>query len=920
LYLLARDIARDEHPESLTVVFPNKRAGLFLARELSRLVDRPAWMPVIVTLEEFVEQYAGLKRADEITLVIKLYRAYRECSGSGESFDDFYPWGSMLLEDFDDVDKYLVDARDLFSNLRALHEIERLFPYLTVEQAAHVRRFWSHFKEGRATGREQQVFLDTWEKLYPTYCRFREKLRDEGLCYEGMGTRLLRERLDEVTVDGRLFFAGFNALTKCEEEILGRFRDNGQAAFYWDHDLYYTANERHEAGLFLRENLKRFPNTPGIEHFNNFRRGDKLVEHVTVPSTVGQAKLLPALLGEIPPEELAKTAVVLCDERLLAPVLHSIPPAAGKINVTMGYPARETAAAALVALAGELQRGAGKRGETWYFARGPVVALLDHPLVQAGDPARAREIARRVLSGNTRVPAATLPFDDVSAALFAPREEASFDYFIDIIAQLLSRDDGGTGSIERETLFTLYKRLQQARDAFREEEVVPGERMHARVVGQIVRSLSVPFSGEPLEGMQVMGLLETRMLDFKHLVILSANEGILPRDAPLASFIPYSLRVGFGLPTPGHRDAIHAYSFYRLLQRASSVRILHADAGKGGGEPSRFLYQLKYESGTPPRERFLQEEVVARARQPLDIRANDEIAKRLERFTREGKGLSPSALNMYLDCRLKFYFRHVAGIREKEERPGDLDYRTLGNVFHEMTRSIYLSFPGGHVTADAIDKIARDRNAIEQHARDAREKVINIDDGTGELSLSVVKKYARKVLEHDRKLAPFTILALEQAFRMPLEGNGRVTWIEGNIDRVDRVATGTRVIDYKTGIDKPDFKSIASLFDPGDKQRNKAAFQTILYCLVYAREFPADPPPVPGMYSVRALFAPKHDDRFFLNGTPIDDVTPLLPEFRERLAALVDEIFSPGLSFAPASRRDKCRSCPYNAICARDEK
>ncbi|MDR2414696.1 MAG: PD-(D/E)XK nuclease family protein [Odoribacteraceae bacterium] len=424
--------------------------------------------------------------------------------------------------------------------------------------------------------------------------------------------------------------------------------------------------------------------------------------------------------------------------------------------------------------------------------------------------------------------------------------------------------------------------------------------------------------------MQVMGLLETRMLDFKNLIILSANEGVLPRDAPLASFIPYSLRVGFGLPTPEHRDAIYAYYFYRLVQRATNVKILHAAATKNAGEMSRFLYQLKYESGTPPRERYLQEEIVARPARPVAIPANDEIARCLERFTREGSGLSPSALNVYLDCRLKFYFRYVARIREKENLVGELDYRTLGNIFHEMTRAIYHSFPG-LVTAAVIDRVARDDRAIDQYARAAREKILDseharaFDDGTGELALSVVKKYARKVLEHDRGLAPFEILALEQPCRtFFVTGNGPRVWVEGNVDRVDRLSSGARVIDYKTGVDKGEFKSVASLFDPADKQRNKAAFQTILYCIAYADEHPAELPPRPGLYSLRAFFAPRRDDRFFLAGAPLDSIEAIIPEFRERLVALVDEIFSPGLTFSPTTLRDKCRTCPYNAVCACD--
>jgi hypothetical protein len=917
-----------ERLDRLTVIFPNKRAGLFLSKELSGRLDRPTWLPGIVTLEEFIERHTGLKRAADIALVIKLYHSYRACSGSQESFDDFYAWGNMLLEDFDDVDKYLVDAKDLFSNLHALHEIERAFPYLTAAQVALVRRFWSHFQEGKES-REQRSFLQTWDRLYPTYLHFKEKLQREGICYEGMGARLFCDRLDTVSADERLLFAGFNALNRCEEKIFSHFRDNGQATFYWDHDLYYTGNEAHEAGLYLRENLKRFPNALGTEHFNNFRRAGKRLEHVSVPSDISQAKALPTLLDEFSPSPAARaeTAIVLCDENLLLPVLHSIPPTVEKINITMGYPARETAAAALLPLADDLQRHARQEGSAGYYPRAQVIALLNHPLVQATAPEEIRRAIQRVHAGSlVHVPAALLHFNEVTRVIFTPRATGTFDYFLAILAGLLPTLSAAP-AIEREVLFALYKRLQQARDTFREEGIVPGERLHARVVDQLTRALSIPFSGEPLEGMQVMGLLETRMLDFKKLVILSANEGIIPREAPSPTFIPYNLRAGFGLPTPGHRDAIYAYHFYRLLQRAEEVKILHASVAGGGREKSRFLYQIEHESDLPVHERHLGEEISTRVPPPVTIGKNEEIKQRLERYSRAGEGISPTALNAYLDCRLKFYFKHVAGIREKEQPPGELDHRVVGNIFHETARTLYLTFPGGLATAAGVDALARDEATIERHARAAREKILDNgierpdDDGAGKLALSIVKKQIKKVLEHDQKIAPFTILSVEERYGLPfpVAGGSRTVYIEGSIDRVDRLAAGTRVIDYKTGIDKGDFKSVESLFDPDNRQRNKAAFQAILYCLMYAHARPTVGPLLPALYSTRALFAPRHDYRFLLDGLPVDDIAPIAPAFRASLTGLLDEIFSPDQPFTRTTHDEKCPACPYNAICAREQ-
>lgn len=927
LHLLARDLLLRQQPfDRVSVIFPNKRAGLFLARELAGMIDRPTWMPAILSMEEFAGRYAGARRADEITLVIKLYHAYRACSRSRETFDDFYFWGNMLLEDFNDVDKYLVNAKDLFSNLHALREIERAFPYLTNEQVAVVRRFWSHFREG-ACSPEQQSFLQTWDSIYPTYLRFRENLLREGLCYEGMGERLFCERLDAVPAGERLVFAGFNALNRCEEKIFRYFRDNGQAAFYWDHDTYYSANEAHEAGLYIRENLKHFPNALGTEHFNNFRHHARRVEHVAVSSKVGQAKLLPALLDEFSPAARVETAVVLCDESLLLPVIHSIPPSVEKINITMGYPARNTATVALLALAAELQRYARREaGECYYYYK-PVVALLNHPLLQAVDEGEeARHLTHRVHAGNlVHVPAAMLQFNPLARVVFSPVEACTFDYFLDILSALIPASDH-VPPIEKEVLFTLYKQLQQARDTFREEDVVPGEKMHARIVERMTRKLTVPFSGEPLEGIQVMGLLETRVLDFKKLVILSANEGIIPKNETLASFIPYNLRVGFGLPTPTHRDAIYAYHFYRLIQRADEIKILHADTPRGAGEMSRFLYQLKYESGIPARERYLHDDVSARVVPPVVIRGNEAIARLLQRYSCKGQGISPSALNLYLDCRLKFYFRYLAGLRETGQPTGELDQRLLGNIFHEVARRLYATFPGGLATAERLEALEQDDDALERLVRDVHREMYDpaiaplVTGHAGDLALPVVKKYARKLLAYDRTIAPFTVLSLEQPCGLPVTtaGGSRVVYIEGSIDRVDRVNDRVRVIDYKTGVDRPDFKSVDSLFDPDNKQRNKAAFQTLLYCMMYAHEQPGDGAPLlPALYSTRALFTPRHDYHFLLDGVPVQDVASLLPAFRERLARLFDELFSPDHLFAPASHDDKCHACPYNAICSR---
>lgn len=938
LHLLAKDLLlkRGNDFDRLTIVFPNKRAGLFLARELASLIDRPVWMPEILTLGEFIERGTKIKQADDLALVIKLYTSYKESSGSDESFEDFYFWGNMLLGDFDDIDKYLADAKDIFSNLTALKEIEHRFSYLTKEQADVIREFWSTFKE-TGFSPEQHAFLQTWQSLYPTYRHYKQKLLMEGICYEGMGQRMYCERLHEAPIDQPVVFAGFNALNRCEEKIFSHFKEYGDALFYWDYDLYYSSNDHHEAGHYIRKNLKRFPNALGPEHFNSFSYNNKTIDYIALPSVVGQAKLLPELLREMSSKttgDYSDTAVVLCDETLLTPVLHSLPPDIDKINITMGYPARHTAIAALISLIGDLVHYAKKENGTTYYYHKNLTAVLNHPLVLESAPEEIRKLTEDIQAYNSiYVSEKKVGFNEITRAIFSPATEDTVSYLLDILKKILaslSEDKDDNTTLEKEVLFILFTRIQQIRNHFEEEGIVPETRLYIRMIGKIIQGLSIPFSGEPLEGMQVMGLMETRMLDFKKLILLSVNEGIIPKNSTAASFIPYNLRKGFDLPTPEHRDALFAYYFYRLLQRSEAVKLIYSDAAQGlnSGEMSRFLFQMKYESGLPIRERHVQNEITTQEIPSIEIPKNEEIIRLLERYTLENeRGLSPSALNTYMDCRLKFYFRYIARIREKEELAEELDHRLLGTIFHETIQTLYESLPEKRITDKRIDSLLGNQLLIDRHIRKAYNKVYDTDisgmmeGGANDLVLSVIRKYIRKVLEYDRSLTPFELIATEETYRFALEiptSRGILpVYIEGNIDRVDKLETGTRVIDYKTGADKSDFKNLESIFDPLNKTRNKAAFQTLLYCMMYAAGHPEADPLMPGIYSTKLLFAPDYSYLLYCEKEAVTRFTPYEPEFRELLTTLLQDIFSPDVPFDQTPLTEKCKNCPYNEICKR---
>lgn len=935
LQLLAKDlITKNNHDfEALTIVFPNKRAGLFLADELSKLIDEPIWMPEIITLNEFIEKKTGLKKAEDLTLIIKLYRAYTDVSGIEEKFEDFYFWGSMLLSDFDDIDKYLAEAKAVFSNLVSLKELELSFPYLTEEQIKVIKRFWSCFNPEKYS-LEQKEFLKVWDKLHQTYTCFKNSLSAENLCYEGMGQRHFCEHIKEYDHPDHIIFAGFNALNACEKQLFSFYQDNRKASFYWDYDIYYSADKNHEAGLYIRENLKLFPNELGLEHFNNFRHNGKKIEYISVPSAIGQAKLIPKLTEDMAGKDNFSTAIVLCDERMLIPVIHTIPADIRKINITMGYPARNTSVAALISLLGDLKNYAKKEGEEVYYYYKPVLALLNHKLIKDLCPGDIDKITDDINRRNiVYVAAKNLHFNEITQAIFSAEEENIPDYLLNTLRLLtlsFDQEKEEQHPIEKEFIFILYTYIQSLKNTFEEERITPDNKLYMQIISKIINTTSVPFSGEPLEGLQLMGLMETRMLDFKNLIILSANEGIIPKNGVISSFIPYNLRVGFKLPTPEHQDALFAYYFYRLLQRAQNIKILYSSATKGlhSGEMSRFLYQIKYESGLDIREHDFQNHISIQDNQAIEITKNEEILETLLSYTEsEEKPLSPSALNAYMDCPLKFYFKYIAGIKEKEEMAEELDHRLLGNIFHECSESLYATVTDGHITAEAIDRILDNPELIREHIRKSYLKLYDrkilqlMDNGSNSLILEIIEKYLREMFSYDKKVVPFDLISMEEKYCTPIPINTpkgeRKLFVGGVIDRIDRTESGIRIIDYKTGADNTTFKTIPSVFDTTNPTRNKAAFQTMLYCLMFEAHNTNDIPLIPGIYSTKLLFTGDYNYRLKCDKDYINNFNQYREEFYDSLVQLLEELLSPDSPFTQTSNEKKCRTCSYAGICRR---
>lgn len=955
-------VQENKNPGDLTVVFPNRRAILYFRKFLSEQLNAPTFAPRLLTIEEFISGFSEATVPDRIDLVHALYSVYRGVVGTDESFDQFYFWGEMLLRDFEEIDKYLVDAGLLFKSVKDQKELDVLFDYFTEEQLSFLRSFWLQF-DGDLT-KNKQSFLNIWRSLFAVYENFRSHLREKNRAYEGMIHRDVAERIrrndSAIQPSGKLMFVGFNALTTSEETILSHFVASHQATVYWDTDHYYLNNHNQEAGKFLRmyQQDQVLGRTFPTDIPAHFKTKEKLNLY-GAPTPVGQVKLLAQVLDEqirqgLNPEE---ALVVLPDEKLMLPVLHSLADVVPDMNVTMGFPLSGTPVFNLIELLIELQLNARADG----FSHRQVVPILGHPYIVATDPQAAQERLKRIKKEN-RVTVAEAWLHDgppVYRLIFkktgGDRSEL-IGYIRSVLQQLAVLN--GLGDLDKEYIYHFITFLNRvglvlggekeesqrnpdvAVNVYTSKEARASQQAFLRLFRQLTRFQRIPFSGEPLKGLQIMGVLETRNLDFKHVFILSLNEGIFPAASSKGSYVPHTLRKAFGLPTVDHNDAIYAYLFYRVIQRAENVHLFYNAEPDllGQGEKSRLLQQLIYESGLPIAQHVLHNPVQPHPIEPVVVAKDERVYKSLARFCdgpAQQNELTPSALNDYLDCRLRFYFRYVAGIREPREVEEELDARVLGNLLHNVMEKLYRDIMNRKGTAEIeasdlkdIDPLLSrliDEVFIEQYSLDKDKKVVY--EGQRLVVREVVNRFIRQIIKMDMAFAPFTIEALEEKdlrYMVRLNEAGKTVVLGGRVDRADRKAAPgksgkdmLRVIDYKAGRDVAEIKTIEELFTR-NTDRNKAAFQVLLYALLFRKKYPSNDVRVTaGLINRVNLF--DEDFRFGvkIGKEVIDDVDPYIGEFEQRLYTVLDELFDPGIPFDQTTNTKSCRICSYRQVCYR---
>lgn len=943
MYPFLKDIAQriiteQKNLGGLTIVFPNRRAALFFQKYLAESLTNPSWSPKMLSIESLFSSLSELREPDRLSLIYRLYKVYQEVMKNEEPFDRFYFWGDMLLRDFDEVDKYLVNAQLLFKDLSKLKELDESFDFLTDEQKEFLKGFWVSFEE-KPTGSKEE-FLKVWRKLPKVYTEFTKSLKKEKLGYEGMIHREVAERVAKQNLLAKgekgtdYIFAGFNALTRSEELVLGYFVGEG-AKVYWDTDAYYVNDEAQEAGQFFRQYKKQSALAqtfePAAEHFKT----SKEIRLTGVPQRIGQAKLVGQRLSEnLPPaHEAEKTVIVLPDESMLLPVLHSLPPELSDVNVTMGYPLRNTPLYNLLDLLIEMQLQ--RKGN--YFSHRQVTAILGHAYIVAIAKDEAQKIRNSIISSNrVFISVEELQLEDTLLhMLFQEKEPGEASVYLLEIVKRLGASFTDRQSFDREYAFHFHRHLARLHEVLDDSGKHPDWRGFQKLFRQVVLTQKIPFTGEPLKGLQVMGVLETRNLDFDNVFVLSLNEGMLPSAARQGSYIPNSIRKAYRLPTHEHQDAIYAYLFYRLLQRAKNIQLYYNTEPDiiGNGEMSRFVQQLIYESGLSIDHYVLHNAVQINAIHPVSVAKTKETLTLLEKYLTGSepelqRELTPSALNDYIECRLRFYLKHLARLREADEVEEDLDARIFGNLLHDVVFWFYdelASKTNGEIREDAFadaDSLVTqliDKAFIELYRLDPAKEVTY--EGQRIVVRTIVQEFMSKIVERDKAYAPFIIEALEKKFAVPFAAGDKNILLGGKIDRVDRKGEAVRVIDYKTGKDELGVESIESLFDREGK-RNKAAFQTMLYAYLYAKE--ADDSRgrmVPGLMNRKNLF-----EASFVFGHPlgrgrdkqlIEDARLHFPEFENHLRAILTELYNPDVPFDQTSNLKSCLFCSYKGICRR---
>ena len=927
------------------LVFPNKRAGLFFNEYLAQQSDKPLWAPSAISISELFRSLSKREVGDPVKLICELYKVFQSATQSKETLDDFYFWGELLLSDFDDADKNMVDTDKLFTNLQDLRALMDDYTFMDKEQEAAIQQFFRNFSIERRTALKEK-FISLWDVLGKIYNDFRKELEAQNIAYEGMLYREVIETLDTDALPYETYvFVGFNVLNQVERTLFLKLQEAGKAIFYWDYDEFYLNAKHHEAGEFIKRNMNDFPSPLPASVFKNLD-APKEIRYIASPTENAQARYLPQWIRENLTEPEKETAVVLCNESLLQPVLHSLPQEVKHVNITMGFPLSQTPVFSYLSTLLDLQIQ-GYQPKTGRFSFQEVIAVLKHPYTRQ-QTTEAEALEKELTENNRFYPLPSeLQRGEFLEHLFTPVSGnlALTSYLakaLQQVAQVYQQDSAEERSeafnqLYRESLFKAYTTVNRFHTLIEEGDLNVQPETLRRLLVKVLTATNIPFHGEPAIGMQVMGVLETRNLDFRHLILLSVNEGQLPQNGGDASFIPYNLRKAFGMTTIDHKIAVYAYYFYRLLQRAEKVTLMYNNSSDGlnRGEWSRFMLQFLIEWQHPIIRQTLEAGQSPQGKKTISISKTPMVMEQMHRvfdkkYNPKAK-FSPSALNNYLDCQLKFYFKYIAGLSLPEEVSAEIDSSTFGSIFHKTAEYIYqdLTQHGKLINKDAIETILKDDIRLENYVdRAFKELFFHVGEdvkpeynGIQLINSAVIVRYIKQLLGHDLRYAPFTLVATELPVHEPItiqtsEGPVEST-IGGYIDRLDSKEGTLRIVDYKTGGNADMPTCVKALFIPG-KERSNYVFQTFLYAAIMSRK--REEKIAPSLLYIHRAASDEYSPVICLKEprkpeVPVNNFSVYEKEFREELHQLLEEIFNKEVPFVQTEIKEKCAYCDFKALC-----
>ena len=953
LQAVAQDIYRQfgDDLSRTAVVFPGKRAGLWLDRYLYECAGHPLWSPAYVSLDELFGSLSALKKESPIRAVCLLHEIFGRLTGSTETLDDFYYWGELMLADFDDIDKNLVEATRLFINLADIKDVENQFDYLTPEQRELLGRFFAGLRNDTEQTELKRRFIKLWQVMGDIYNELHNALRTKGLAYEGM---MYRDGIEHFDVSKlryeRYVIVGFNVLNSVEQALFDRLKESGKALFYWDYDQYYYDNVYHEAGTFVRENIARYGNALKDNGLYDNLRHLPEINYIGAATDNAQARYLHTWLDQHLTEQEEDTAVVLCNEDIVQPVLHALPNDRVKnVNITMGFKLTQTAPYTLLNDYLNLHTK-GYDDTQGMHMLSSAAQFLAHPYILQLYP--EAEALRQEWIQSKRIYIDTADYELQSSELKkllthpASNQEllAVLDTLIGRAGRLFAQHgdkDNHLVQLSEESLFQVHRIVESFKGLVEEGTLHITAKTLVRLMQRVMTQVSIPFHGEPAIGLQVMGVLETRNLDFRHIILLSANEGKLPRVANESSFIPYNLREAFGMNTIQRQNAVYAYYFYRMIQRAEKVTIVYNNGtdGMNRQEPSRYIMQLQVEFPGQQRTWELHSPSQATSGDEVIVEQTAETRRKLQehfRYAPDKKPvyrLSPSTLNDYLDCRLRFYLKHVEGLNPPEEINADVDVAALGTIFHKSAELAYdrLTERNNLIIKEDIDLLLKDKVHIERIVDEAfRTEFFHAEpnaalhyNGTQLIVRHVICSYLRKLLQMDARRTPFNYIQSEKKIRKvySVESHGIQldVLLGGTVDRIDskpdeRGREVTRIIDYKTGGSLKRTKSIEDLFARDNKERDGYVFQAFYYAFLMSNEYGCI---APSLLFVRNTADEAFEPHIDIDKHAVEDFAIYREQFGELLQETINEIFNSDIPYTATTNKEACKYCKFTSLCGK---